>query len=197
VKYILFYIWAKCNNIRYDIWSKTFRFNSSDKSVRFVPKVSKDICIEILIFVKSERTEKKALDISSDIWDKSETFKFFCADKWNKFVPKVSNGICIKYSSLSDLKDHTNYLLSLIFYIFCFFSVQKSSHGGQRGYTHTNMLNFLKLFILKQNGPKMWNNYLYVVNMLFFQYWDRNIGLFFISHRKINALLCDSKSCCS
>ena len=40
----------------------------------------------MLIFVRSERTEKKVLNISSDICGKT-----FSADKSDKFLPKISN----------------------------------------------------------------------------------------------------------
>ena len=47
-----------------------------------------------LIFVRSERTEKKVLNISSDICD--NTFRLISADKSDQFVPNVSNDIYIQ-----------------------------------------------------------------------------------------------------
>ena len=41
-------------NIISDICDETFRFISSDKSDQFITKVINDICIEILIFVRSQ-----------------------------------------------------------------------------------------------------------------------------------------------
>ena len=51
----------KVLNISSDISDKTFRFISVDTSDQFVPNVSNDIYIQILIFVRSERTETKIL----------------------------------------------------------------------------------------------------------------------------------------
>ena len=55
----------KVLNISFDICDKIFRLISADKSDQFVPNVSNDICIQILIFVRSEM---KVLNISSDIF---------------------------------------------------------------------------------------------------------------------------------
>ena len=66
-------------NITSNICDKTFRFISADKSDQFIPKVSNDICVEILIFIRSERTEKKVKNISSDFCD--ITFRLISADK--------------------------------------------------------------------------------------------------------------------
>ena len=66
-------------NITSNICDEIFRLVSADKSEEFIPKVSNDICIEILIFVRPERTEKKVLNISSDFCDK--TFRLISADK--------------------------------------------------------------------------------------------------------------------
>ena len=73
---------------------KTFRLINADKSDQFVPNVINDIYIPILIFVRSETTEKKVLNISSDIFDK--TFRFISVDTSDQFIPKVSNNIYIQ-----------------------------------------------------------------------------------------------------
>ena len=44
----------KVQNITSDIFDKTFKFISAGKSDPFVFKVSNDICIEILSFVRSD-----------------------------------------------------------------------------------------------------------------------------------------------
>ena len=50
--------------------------------------------METHILVRYDWTEKKVLNISSDICD--ETFRFISADKSDQFIPKVSNDICIE-----------------------------------------------------------------------------------------------------
>ena len=56
-----------------------------------MPKVDNDLYIDILIFVKSERTEHKVQNINSDICDK--TVILISAYESDPFVPKVSNDI--------------------------------------------------------------------------------------------------------
>ena len=66
-----------------DICDKTYRFIGDGKSDQFVPKVSNDICIEILIFVRSEKSEKKVLNKRSDVCDKHPEFRINIQTKLN------------------------------------------------------------------------------------------------------------------
>ena len=50
--------------------------------------------MENLSLVRSETTEKKVLNISSDISDK--TFRFISVDTSDQFVPNVSNEIYLQ-----------------------------------------------------------------------------------------------------
>ena len=101
--WIFLKIWEKCNKYQNDICDSPLSSIRADKSDQFVPKVSNDIPIEILIFVRSEGTEKKLLNISSDICDK--TFRFISADTSVNLYQKSAMIFILKYSSFSDLKE--------------------------------------------------------------------------------------------
>ena len=90
-------IWRNWKEItKYQFWYlwQTFIFISADKSDQYIPKISNDICMENLSLVRYDWTEKKVLNINTDICD--ETFRFISADKSDQFVPNVSNEIYIQ-----------------------------------------------------------------------------------------------------